>query len=66
MSSERIAGTILEGTRKPLRTWFQAMWFVTNRLLQQAVEVDPVPYARLAAGNADHNIVVTRAKWIGH
>jgi transposase-like protein len=25
------AGTILEGTRKPLRTWFQAMWFVTNQ-----------------------------------
>ncbi len=28
-----IAGTILEGTRKPLRTWFQAMWYVTNRKL---------------------------------
>jgi transposase-like protein len=26
-----IAGTILEGTRKPLRTWFQAMWFVTSQ-----------------------------------
>lgn len=26
-----IAGTILEGTRKPLRIWFQAMWFVTNQ-----------------------------------
>ena len=26
-----IAGTIFEGTRKPLRTWFQAMWFVTNQ-----------------------------------
>lgn len=26
-----IAGTILEGTRKPLRTWFEAMWFVTNQ-----------------------------------
>lgn len=25
------AGTILEGTRKPLRTWFQAMWYVTNQ-----------------------------------
>lgn len=26
-----IAGTIFEGTRKPLHTWFQAMWFVTNQ-----------------------------------
>jgi transposase-like protein len=26
-----IAGTILDGTRKPLRTWFQAMWYVTNQ-----------------------------------
>src|SRR5271157_2323824 len=25
------AGTIFEGTRKPLRTWFLAMWFVTSR-----------------------------------
>jgi len=25
------AGTIFEGTRKPLRTWFQAMWYVTNQ-----------------------------------
>lgn len=25
------AGTIFEGTRKPLRTWFEAMWFVTNQ-----------------------------------
>lgn len=25
------AGTIFEGTRKPLRTWFQAMWHVTNQ-----------------------------------
>jgi len=25
------AGTILEGTRKPLRMWFQAMWYVTNQ-----------------------------------
>ncbi len=25
------AGTILEGTRKPLRTWFQAMWYVTSQ-----------------------------------
>lgn len=24
-----VAGTIFEGTRKPLRMWFQAMWFVT-------------------------------------
>ena len=26
-----IAGTILEGTRKPLRMWFQTMWYVTNQ-----------------------------------
>ena len=26
-----VAGTIFEGTRKPLRTWFQAMWFVTSQ-----------------------------------
>jgi transposase-like protein len=26
-----IAGTIFEGTRKPLRTWFMAMWFVTSQ-----------------------------------
>lgn len=25
------AGTIFAGTRKPLRTWFQAMWYVTNQ-----------------------------------
>ena len=25
------AGTIFEGTRKPLRTWFLAMWYVTNQ-----------------------------------
>lgn len=24
------AGTIFEGTRKPLKMWFQAMWYVTN------------------------------------
>ena len=24
-------GTIFEGTRKPLRTWFLAMWFVTSQ-----------------------------------
>jgi hypothetical protein len=26
-----IAGTVFEGTRKPLRTWFIAMWFVTSQ-----------------------------------
>jgi transposase-like protein len=25
------AGTIFEGTRKPLRMWFRAMWWVTNQ-----------------------------------
>lgn len=25
------AGTVFEGTRKPLRMWFQAMWHVTNQ-----------------------------------
>ena len=25
------ARTIFEGTRKPLRTWFLAMWFVTSQ-----------------------------------
>ena len=25
------AGTIFAGTRKPLRLWFQAMWYVTNQ-----------------------------------
>ena len=25
------AGTIFEGTRKPLRLWFLAMWFVTSQ-----------------------------------
>jgi len=25
------AGTIFEGTRKPLRMWFQATWHVTNQ-----------------------------------
>ena len=29
------AGTIVEGTRKPLRTWFKAMWYVTSQ--QQGV-----------------------------
>jgi transposase-like protein len=28
-----IAGTIFDGTRKPLRTWFQAMWYVTSQKL---------------------------------
>ena len=27
------AGTIFDGTRKPLRTWFQAMWYITNQKL---------------------------------
>ena len=26
-----IAGTIFEGTRKPLRVWFQAMWYITSQ-----------------------------------
>jgi len=26
-----IAGTILQGTRKPLKLWFQAMWYVTSQ-----------------------------------
>ena len=26
-----IAGTMFEGTRKPLRLWFQAMWYVTSQ-----------------------------------
>lgn len=26
-----IAGTIFQGTRKPLRLWFQAMWYVTSQ-----------------------------------
>lgn len=25
------AGTIFEGTRKPLRKWFKAMWYITNQ-----------------------------------
>jgi transposase-like protein len=25
------AGTVFEGTRKPLRVWFQAMWYITNQ-----------------------------------
>lgn len=26
-----LAGTVFEGTRKPLQTWFQAMWYVTSQ-----------------------------------
>lgn len=26
-----VAGTLFEGTRKPLRTWFLAIWFVTSQ-----------------------------------
>jgi transposase-like protein len=26
-----IAGTIFQGTRKPLRLWFQAMWYITSQ-----------------------------------
>jgi transposase-like protein len=26
-----VAGTIFEGTRKPLRLWFQAMWYITSQ-----------------------------------
>jgi transposase-like protein len=29
--SSVIAGTLFEGTRKPLRIWFQAMWYVTSQ-----------------------------------
>jgi transposase-like protein len=29
--SSIIAGTVFEGTRKPLRTWFQAMWLITSQ-----------------------------------
>jgi hypothetical protein len=25
------AGTIFQDTRKPLRMWFMAMWYVTNQ-----------------------------------
>src|SRR3990167_2421497 len=25
------AGTIFQDTRKPLRTWFHAMWYITNQ-----------------------------------
>jgi len=25
------AGTLFQDTRKPLRLWFQAMWYVTNQ-----------------------------------
>lgn len=28
-----VSGTVFAGTRKPLRTWFQAMWFVTSQKL---------------------------------
>ena len=27
------AGTVFEGTRKPLRVWFQAIWYLTNQIL---------------------------------
>jgi transposase-like protein len=27
------AGTVFEGTRKPLRVWFQAVWYLTNQKL---------------------------------
>lgn len=26
-----IAGTIFQGTRKPIRLWYQAMWYVTSQ-----------------------------------
>jgi hypothetical protein len=26
-----IAGTIFQGTRKPLKLWFQAMWYITSQ-----------------------------------
>jgi transposase-like protein len=29
--SSPTAGTVFEGTRKPLRTWFHAMWYITNQ-----------------------------------
>lgn len=28
-----VAGTVFAGTRKPLRTWFHAMWFITSQKL---------------------------------
>ena len=30
-SNIAVTAAIFEGTRKPLRLWFQAMWYVTNQ-----------------------------------
>ena len=31
-----IAGTIFHGTRKPLKLWFQAIWYVTSQKYGEA------------------------------
>jgi hypothetical protein len=38
------AGTLFQDTRKPLRLWFQAMWYVTNQ--KQGVNAFPDPPIR--------------------
>jgi len=30
-STSLTAGTVFQDTRKPLRTWFLAMWFITSQ-----------------------------------
>ena len=46
LQTSATAGTIFEGTRKPLQMWFRAMWYATNQKhgvsalgLQQALEL---------------------------
>jgi hypothetical protein len=35
-----IAGTILERTRTPLTTWFEAAWHVTTRVVKKLIRID--------------------------
>ena len=60
-----IAGTVFQGTRKPLTLRFRAMWQKRGkqfyRLVQQAVAVEPLPYKQLITHTRgrkprDHNI----------
>ena len=67
------AGTIFEGTRKPLRMWFLAMWFVTSQKngvsasgLQRVLGLGSYTdgwngYSGLAAAGYKHQVTVIKS-----
>jgi hypothetical protein len=56
VSHEHLDYYLDEFTFRFNRRLARARGLLFYRLLQQAVEVDPVPYARLVAAKPDHNI----------